>query len=223
MFYEFPRYSHASPPMLQHPDTAKQNEQLLSQSGNFQKFMEPEGSLPSSQKPATCPYHIPDESNFNPRILFNIHFSIILTSILRSSKLSLLLRFSYENSPVCGTQPHPPRLSHRNNIGRRPQIMNLLVVYGGGYFSRYSNYRLDDRRIGARFSARDLLHCVQLVPWAPSAKERWPRLTTRRSQWPGSRRHEPSSPVRTLVPWVRILLEAWMSVCVYSVFVLFYV
>jgi hypothetical protein len=33
-------------------------------------------------------------------------------------------------------------------------------------------------------------------------------------------RHEPSSPARTLGSWVRMPLEEWMSVCVYSVFVL---
>jgi hypothetical protein len=33
-------------------------------------------------------------------------------------------------------------------------------------------------------------------------------------------RHEPSSPALTLRSWVWIQLEAWMSVCVYSVFVL---
>jgi hypothetical protein len=42
-----------------------------------------------------------------------------------------------------------------------------------------------------------------------------------RSQWPRGLRHEPSSPARTLESWVRIQFEAWMSVCVYSVFVLF--
>jgi hypothetical protein len=40
-----------------------------------------------------------------------------------------------------------------------------------------------------------------------------------RSQWPRGLRHEPSSPSRTLRSWVRIPLEAWISVCVY--FVLF--
>jgi hypothetical protein len=34
-------------------------------------------------------------------------------------------------------------------------------------------------------------------------------------------RHELSSFARTLGSWVRIPLDAWMSVCVYSVFVLF--
>jgi hypothetical protein len=41
------------------------------------------------------------------------------------------------------------------------------------------------------------------------------------SEWPRGLRHETSSPARTLGSWVRIQLEAWMSVCVYSVFVLF--
>jgi hypothetical protein len=42
-----------------------------------------------------------------------------------------------------------------------------------------------------------------------------------RSQWLRSLRHEPSSPARTLGSWVRIPLKAWISVCFYSVFMLF--
>jgi hypothetical protein len=42
-----------------------------------------------------------------------------------------------------------------------------------------------------------------------------------RSQWRRGLRHELSSPAGTLVSWVRIQLDAWMSVCLYSVFVLF--
>jgi hypothetical protein len=41
-----------------------------------------------------------------------------------------------------------------------------------------------------------------------------------RSQWPRGLRHELSSPAQTLGSWVRIPLEARMSLCVYSVFVL---
>jgi hypothetical protein len=40
------------------------------------------------------------------------------------------------------------------------------------------------------------------------------------SQWPCGLRHEMSSPAWALGSWVRIPLEAWMFVCVYSVFVL---
>jgi hypothetical protein len=36
-----------------------------------------------------------------------------------------------------------------------------------------------------------------------------------RSQWPRGLRHELTSPAQTLGSWVRIPLQAWMSVCVY--------
>jgi hypothetical protein len=42
-----------------------------------------------------------------------------------------------------------------------------------------------------------------------------------RSQWPHGLRHELSSSAQTLGSWVLIPFEARMSVCVYSVFVLF--
>jgi hypothetical protein len=41
-----------------------------------------------------------------------------------------------------------------------------------------------------------------------------------RPQWPRGLRHEPSSPARILGSWVRTPFKEWMSVCVYSVFVL---
>jgi hypothetical protein len=40
------------------------------------------------------------------------------------------------------------------------------------------------------------------------------------SQWSRGLRNEMSSPARMLGSWVRMPHEAWMSVCVYSVFVL---
>jgi hypothetical protein len=43
--------------------------------------------------------------------------------------------------------------------------------------------------------------------------------TACRSQWPRGLRHELSSPTRRLWSRVRIPLEPWMSVCVYSVYV----
>jgi hypothetical protein len=44
--------------------------------------------------------------------------------------------------------------------------------------------------------------------------------TCSRSQWPGGLWHEMFSLARTLGSWVRIPLKAWMSVCVYSMFLL---
>jgi hypothetical protein len=43
----------------------------------------------------------------------------------------------------------------------------------------------------------------------------------RRSQWRQGLKYEPCLPVRTLGSWTLIPLEAWMFVCVYSVFSLF--
>jgi hypothetical protein len=45
-------------------------------------------------------------------------------------------------------------------------------------------------------------------------------ITLSRSQWQRSLKHELSSIALTLGSWVRIPFEAWMSICVYSVFVL---
>jgi hypothetical protein len=41
-----------------------------------------------------------------------------------------------------------------------------------------------------------------------------------RSQWLRGLRHELSSPAQILGSWIRIQLEAWISVCIYSVFML---
>jgi hypothetical protein len=46
-----------------------------------------------------------------------------------------------------------------------------------------------------------------------------PKEEKNRSQWPRGIRHELSSLARTLGTWVGIPLKAWMSVCIYSVFV----
>jgi hypothetical protein len=42
------------------------------------------------------------------------------------------------------------------------------------------------------------------------------------SQWSCGLRHESFSPAETLGSWVRIPLKVWISVCVYSVYVLFF-
>ena len=52
----------------------------------FPHFMEPEGSLPHLQVPATCPYPQPDQSNTCPPFHFlKIHLNIILPSTRGSS------------------------------------------------------------------------------------------------------------------------------------------
>ena len=56
--------------------------------------MEPEGSLPHSQQPATCPSSVPDQSS--PSHFRETHFNIIFQSEPRYSKLSPSLRSPHQ-------------------------------------------------------------------------------------------------------------------------------
>jgi hypothetical protein len=58
--------------------------------------MEPEGSSPYTQEPATCPYPKPGQSSLcPPPNLSNIHFNIILPSTSGFSKWSPSLTFAH--------------------------------------------------------------------------------------------------------------------------------
>ena len=79
---------------------------VISYSRNSPHFIQPEGSLPHSQQPATCPGPESDRSNpCPPSRLSKIRFNII-QSTPGSSKWSSSLRFPHQNR-VC-TSP----LSH---------------------------------------------------------------------------------------------------------------
>ena len=80
---------------------------VFSQSTNSQHFMTPEGSLPHSQVPATCPYPEPAQSSPHPCIpLLKIHLNIIVPSMPGSPKWSLTLRFPHQNPVYTSLLPH---------------------------------------------------------------------------------------------------------------------
>ena len=74
---------------------------------NSKHFMEPEGSLPRSQQPATRPYPEPEQfQTIPPTQFFNIIFNIILSSTPRSSKHFLSLGFPHINHVYNLPLPH---------------------------------------------------------------------------------------------------------------------
>jgi hypothetical protein len=72
--------------------------------------MEPEGSLPHSQMPATCPYLEPTRFSPNPTSHFLKNHLNILPFMPASSKLPLSLRFRHQY-PVYASSPHTRYMS----------------------------------------------------------------------------------------------------------------
>jgi len=100
-------------------------------------FIEPEGSLPQSQVPATCPYPEPARSSPYPHIPLpedpSYHHPPIYD---RVSKVVLSLRFPHQNPVFTSPLPHSryipspfyrSRFCHPNNIGREVQIIGSVT------------------------------------------------------------------------------------------------
>jgi hypothetical protein len=82
--------------------------------------MEPEGSLPYSQVPATCPYPEPTPSSPTPPSHFlNIHLNILLPSTSGPPQRPLSLRFTHQH-PVT-LKKEPSRLLLQDTRGKLPK------------------------------------------------------------------------------------------------------
>jgi hypothetical protein len=69
-----------------------------------------------------------------------------------------------------------------------------------------NNYRCENLK---------LRYCIIIKHEKVNKKWIYVKCGQRRSQWPRGLRDEPSSPASTMGLWVRIPLEAWMSVCAF--------
>jgi hypothetical protein len=142
---------------------------------------------------------------------------------------------SFHIFPIYNTPSIPPfeRIVACRPVARqRPgnkQLLNDTIGTSSKYWIKYIIRQL---KIVASM-VRDVEFCTKYVPYPGCLNFgvsststlsvslfhfQWPILS--RSQSPRGLRHEPSSPAQTLGSWARIPLEAWISVCVYSVFML---
>jgi hypothetical protein len=105
---------------------------VCSYPSNSPYFMEPEGSLPHLQVPATCLYPEPAQSVHTPTShLLKICLNIILPSTPWSPQWSLPLIFSHLSSPfliraTCPCPSHFSRFNHPHSSGWGVHIIKLF-------------------------------------------------------------------------------------------------
>ena len=87
--------------------------------------MEPEGSSPHSQAPATCPY--PEPAQYSPHLL-KVHPNIILPSTPGSPQRSLPLGFRHQHPVHSSPFPHTGHMLRRQMVPHNKHMMHLDFV-----------------------------------------------------------------------------------------------
>jgi hypothetical protein len=99
--------------------------------------MEPEGSIPHSQAPATCPYPEPTQSSPYPSSHFmKINRNIILPSMPRSPKWSLSLKFSHQYPVEVSPRPNTRYMSRPSHSSPFPQTTHIYTHLPHAQFNR---------------------------------------------------------------------------------------
>jgi hypothetical protein len=143
--------------------------QLCSHSRTFQHFMDPEGSLPSSQEPSTGPYPEPDRSSPQHPILsllrsisiLSTHLCLGLPSGLFPSELPTNILHAFLFSPIRATCPAPgPRLCEC--------FRNKLIFYGEEFLAPRPTPKLEDHSLSV---VRDCFFSPRLTESGADAAE----------------------------------------------------
>jgi hypothetical protein len=109
--------------------------------------------------------------------------------------------------PACSIMPEP------NTLPRAPFTVVHWVISQKTEPWKATNSIMNLLLILLFFFLRVSFHCWKSLTNVLSSDLYRIGLVYRRPQWSRRLKHEPSSPSRKLGSWVRIPLEAWMSVC----------
>jgi hypothetical protein len=110
---------------------------LCSHSVVSQHFMEPEGSLPSSQELSNCTYPEPDQSNPHHSIpplkspsQCNLSTDVLVFLVVSFPLAFLPITYTRSSSPHSCHMPCPPhpQLDNSNYAWRQAQIMQLFFL-----------------------------------------------------------------------------------------------